>query len=139
MEPSSAPATNHPWGNADTPFAEIGGLEEVRLLVEEFYDIIQNESPSLREMLPHNISGSRLKLVEFMSGWLGGPQLYQNKRGHPRLRMRHFPFSIGDEEAAEWMRCMIKAMDERDLPEQLTAFLTDRLHETALHLRNQPV
>ncbi|MEX0796473.1 MAG: group II truncated hemoglobin [Acidimicrobiia bacterium] len=139
MDPISASETAHPWGDAETPFVEIGGLEEVRLLVEEFYDIIEAESPSLREMLPRSTTGSRLKLYEFMSGWLGGPQLYQNKRGHPRLRMRHFPFSIGDEEAAEWMRCMIKAMTARELPEQLTAFLTERLNETALHLRNQPV
>ena len=139
MDPISASETAHPWGNAETPFVEIGGLEEVRLLVEEFYDIIEAESPSLREMLPRTTTGSRLKLYEFMSGWLGGPQLYQNKRGHPRLRMRHFPFSIGDEEAAEWMRCMTKAMTARELPEQLTAFLTERLNETALHLRNQPV
>ncbi len=139
MDPISASETAHPWGDAETPFVEIGGLEEVRLLVEEFYDIIEDESPSLRDMLPRNTTGSRLKLYEFMSGWLGGPQLYQSKRGHPRLRMRHFPFSIGDEEATEWMRCMIKAMDARQLPDQLTAFLTERLNETALHLRNQPV
>lgn len=139
MDPISASETTHPWGDAETPFVEIGGPEEVRLLVEEFYDIIEAESPTLREMLPRNTTGSRLKLYEFMSGWLGGPQLYQNKRGHPRLRMRHFPFSIGDEEAAEWMRCMIKAMEVRELPEQLTAFLTERLNETALHLRNQTV
>ncbi|MGF1617413.1 MAG: group II truncated hemoglobin [Acidimicrobiia bacterium] len=139
MDPISASETTHPWGDADTPFVEIGGLEEVRLLVEEFYDIIEEESPSLRAMLPHNTTGSRLKLYEFMSGWLGGPQLYQEKRGHPRLRMRHFPFSIGDEEAAEWMRCMVEAMARRKLPGQLATFLTERLNETALHLRNQPV
>lgn len=138
MDPISASETAHPWGDAETPFVEIGGLDEVRLLVEEFYDVIEAESPTLREMLPRNTTGSRMKLYEFMSGWLGGPQLYQNKRGHPRLRMRHFPFSIGDEEAAEWMRCMVKAMTQRELPGQLTAFLTERLNETALHLRNQP-
>lgn len=139
MDPIPASDTTHPWGDSETPFDEIGGLEEVRLLVEEFYDIIEDESPSLREMLPRNTSGSRLKLYEFMSGWLGGPQLYQNKRGHPRLRMRHSPFSIGDEEAAEWMRCMVKGMERRELPAQLITFLTERLNETALHLRNQPV
>jgi hemoglobin len=139
MDPTPAPETAHPWGDSATPFSEMGGLDEVRLLVEEFYDIIEEESPSLRDMLPRNTSGSRLKLFEFLSGWLGGPQLYQEKRGHPRLRMRHFPFSIGDEEAAEWMRCMDKAMARRDLPEQLTTFLRDRLTETALHLRNRPV
>jgi hemoglobin len=84
------------------------------------------------------MTSSRLKLYEFLSGWLGGPQLYQEKRGHPRLRMRHFPFSIGDAEAKEWMRCMEKAMRQRDLPQQLQTFLTERLLESALHLRNQP-
>ena len=138
MNPTHATAAAHPWGDGETPFVEIGGLDNVRMLVDQFYDIIEEESPALREMLPPNTAGSRLKLYEFLSGWLGGPQLYQEKRGHPRLRMRHFPFSIGDAEAKEWMRCMEKAMRQRDLPQQLQTFLTERLLESALHLRNQP-
>lgn len=137
METSSTETTNL-WGAAETPFLEIGGQEEVRALVDAFYDIIEAESPVLHDMLPRNTSGSRQKLYEFLTGWLGGPQLYWEKRGHPRLRMRHFPFTIGDFEASEWMRCMEKAMDQRDIAPKLREFLTVKLTESALHLRNQP-
>jgi hemoglobin len=138
MNPTRAIAAANPWGDGETPFVEIGGLDQVRNLVDEFYDILEEESPDLRAMLPKSTAGSRLKLYEFLSGWLGGPQLYQEKRGHPRLRMRHFPFSIGDAEAKEWMRCMEQAMRQCDLPQQLQTFLTERFLESALHLRNQP-
>lgn len=137
MIPASASSTAHPWGDADTPYAEIGGMDRVRQLVEIFYDIIEADSPILREMLPSDTSVSRAKLFEFMTGWLGGPPLYIEKHGHPRLRMRHFPFSIGDHEAAEWMRCMTEAIDETEVADPLRAFLIEKLGEQALHMRNQ--
>lgn len=137
MNPTKAGGAAHPWGNSATPFEELGGLDEVRRLVDTFYDIIELESPELRAMLPKTTSGSRQKLYEFLSGWTGGPQLYWEKRGHPRLRMRHLPFEIGTAQAEEWMRCMEAAMARCELPDQLTAFLTEQLRESALHLRNQ--
>lgn len=137
MRPSTSRGATHPWGEQDTPYLEIGGDEEVRALVDSFYDIIEDESPQLRAMLPRKTTGSRQKLYEFLSGWMGGPQLYWEKHGHPRLRMRHFPFSIGDAEAEEWMRCMRKAMDERSVPDDLRSFLDSKLSESALHLRNR--
>jgi hemoglobin len=129
--------TQNPWGNAETPYIELGGEEPVRLLVEAFYDIIDAESPLIREMLPKNLSGTRQKLYEYLTGWLGGPPLYADKRGHPLMRRRHLPFSIGDDEAAEWIRCMTKAMDQRELSPQLNSFLTAKLTDLALHMRNQ--
>jgi hemoglobin len=135
--PSSHGPTKHPWGNAATPFVEIGGIDRVSELVNKFYDIVEAESPVLREMLPADTSVSRTKLFEFMTGWMGGPPLYIEKRGHPRLRMRHLPFAIGDFEAAEWMRCMTAAMGQIQVTGPLQEFLTDKLTESALHLRNQ--
>lgn len=137
MHPGPQPTTLHPWGDRENPYLEIGGDSSVKLLVETFYDIVEAESPVLRDMLPADTATSRLKLYEFLSGWLGGPSLYIEKRGHPRLRMRHFPFKIGDDEAAEWMRCMEKAMDAQDVAGPLRSFLTEKLTESALHLRNQ--
>lgn len=138
MQPTSPTPTTHPWGEAETPYLEIGGEETVRTLIETFYDIVEAESPVLHNMLPADTSVSRTKLFEFMSGWLGGPQLYQEKRGHPRLRMRHLPFAIGDHEAAEWMRCMTASIDRVGVNPALRTFLIERLNESALHLRNQP-
>ena len=135
-EPRTAPE-GHLWGAADTPYEELGGEARLRALCEAFYDRIEAESPVLRAMLPRDTSTSRQKLFEFLSGWLGGPQLYVEKRGHPRLRMRHLPFVIGEAEADEWVRCMEAAMDDVAVTGELRRFLTSRLHLSAHHLRNQ--
>ncbi|HSK07659.1 MAG TPA: globin [Acidimicrobiia bacterium] len=103
MEIAPTPERRHPWGDAATPYHELGGDDAVRALVEAFYDLIEAESPVLRAMLPSNTATSRQKLYEFLSGWLGGPPLYMERRGHPRLRLRHMPFDIGSFEASEWM------------------------------------
>ena len=132
------PEVGHPWGVAATPYEEIGGDAAVRSLVETFYDIVEEESPVLRAMLPNNTSTSRQKLYEFLSGWLGGPQLYMERRGHPRLRLRHMPFDIGSSEAEEWMRCMMKAVAGIGAGAQLTAYLEAELGRTALAMRNRP-
>lgn len=138
MKIAPTPETGNPWGVAATPYEEIGGDGGVRSLVENFYDIVEEESPVLRAMLPNNTSTSRQKLYEFFSGWLGGPQLYMERRGHPRLRLRHMPFDIGSFEAEEWMRCMMKAVASVGAGAQLTAYLEAELGRTALAMRNRP-
>lgn len=135
-DPRSAPEGNL-WGSQATPYEAIGGDLAVRALSEAFYDRIEAESPPLREMLPKNTATSRQKLYEFLSGWMGGPQLYRSKRGHPRLRMRHLPFTIGEAEADEWVRCMELAMDDVGVAGELRRFLSSRFHLTANHVRNQ--
>ncbi len=137
MDPLARTDTGHPWGNEATPYDAIGGDAGVRTLVEAFYDRIDAESPKLRAMLPRNDSGSRQKLFEYLSGWLGGPNLYVEKHGHPRLRMRHFPFAIGEAEADEWMRCMRLALDDAEISEPARTFLDTRLTPLALHMVNQ--
>lgn len=127
----------HPWGDCETPYEEIGGGDGVRTLVNAFYDIIEEDSPSLRAMLPANTVKTRQKLFEYLSGWLGGPPLYESKRGHPRLRMRHMPFSIGDGEAEEWMRCMRSALDRAGVSGPLRVFLEERFEPLAQHMRNR--
>jgi hemoglobin len=125
------------WGSEPTPYEAIGGDAAVRALVEAFYDRIEAESPGLRAMLPVDTSTSRQKLYEFLSGWMGGPQLYIEKRGHPRLRMRHFPFAIGAAEADEWMRCMELAMDDVAVTGAVRQFLSVQLALSANHVRNR--
>ena len=129
--------TQQPWGDAATPYLELGGDERVRELVEHFYDRVDESAPTLRAMLPKNDSISRQKLYEFLSGWMGGPPLYMEKRGHPRLRMRHFPFEIGLPEVEEWLRCMHEAMNELEIAGRLRTYLDGQFHRSAHWMRNK--
>ena len=88
-------------------------------------------------ILPADLSVSKQKFYEYLSGWLGGPQLYVAKRGHPRLRMRHLPFPIGIDEVHEWLRCMGRALDAESIDGTLRAFLDERFDAVAHHMRNQ--
>jgi len=137
MMPSRPTEHSHPWGEADTPYDEMGGGEAVRRLAETFYDVIEEESPVLRALLPASTRNTRNKFFMYLSGWLGGPPLYEEKWGHPRLRMRHMPFPIGEGEAAEWMRCMRDAMTRAGIEEPLRSFLDGRLEPLAQHMRNR--
>lgn len=139
MMPSRPSDAAHPWGDAATPYAEIGGADAVRKLSDAFYDVIEEESPTLRAMLPASTKNTRTKLTMYLTGWLGGPPLYEEKWGHPRLRMRHMPFAIGTAEAEEWMRCMRVAMERAGVEEPLRTFLEERFGPLAMHMRNQEV
>ncbi len=136
INPDPKPAGRHPWGDADTPYAELGGESVLMTLVDRFYDRIDAEAPELRAMHPADDSNSRRNLFEFLSGWMGGPGLYIERKGHPQLRMRHLPFTIGVPEAAEWMRCMRGAIDDVGVAEPLRTYLDTRLEQTAQHVRN---
>ena len=131
------PSQPNPWGPAPTPYEAFGGDERIRELVERFYDRIDASAPTLRAMLPSDDRVSRQKLYEFLSGWMGGPPLYVDKRGHPRLRMRHMPFAIGEDEVLEWLRCMNEALDELGVDGPVRAFLDERLEVSAHWMRNQ--
>ncbi len=98
-----------------TPYEGLGGADAVRLLVDRFYDLMDElpETHRLRQLHPADLTGSRQSLFEFLSGWFGGPPLYIEKKGHPRLRMRHMPFAIGPGERDQWMLCMRTALDEQ--------------------------
>ena len=123
----------------NTPFMAIGGEAPVRALVDAFYDHMDRDEPYavIRALHPDDLAESRDKLFEFLCGWLGGPQLYMEKRGHPRLRMRHAPFPIGEDERDQWLGCMAVAMDELELSGELRAFLDARFAHVADFLRNR--
>jgi hemoglobin len=122
----------------NTPYDMIGGEAKVRELVDRFYDYMDElpEAYRIRKLHPADLSGSRNKLFMFLSGWLGGPQLYVQEYGHPRLRARHLPFPIGQEERDQWLMCMQKAMDDMDLPAELKTHLEQAFLKTADHMRN---
>jgi hemoglobin len=122
-----------------TPYALMGGEPTVRALVKRFYELMDTlpEAYAIRKLHPQDLSGSEDKLFMYLTGWLGGPQLYVEKFGHPRLRSRHMPFPIGGDEAAQWMLCMRQAMAEHIADEALRARLDKALTDLAEFMRNQ--
>lgn len=122
-----------------THYDLLGGAEGVRRLVDRFYDLMDSEPEAavVRALHARNLKSSRDKLYMFLSGWTGGPQLYVEKFGHPRLRMRHFPFSIGARERDEWLWCMQRALEEQDISEELREDLWRRFMVLADHMRNR--
>jgi hemoglobin len=98
-----------------TPYEALGGELALRQLVDRFYALMDElpEASNVRRMHPEDLSGSIQNLFEFLSGWFGGPSLYIQKKGHPRLRMRHNPYVIGVRERDEWMLCMTQALQEQ--------------------------
>ncbi len=121
-----------------TPYDRIGGAHAVRSLVDRFYTLMAElpEAKSIRDMHPTVLNSSREKLFEFLSGWLGGPPLYVERRGHPRLRMRHMPFAIDNAASDAWMLCMVKALDECVQDALLKEHLRGAFQRMAHHLRN---
>ncbi len=122
-----------------TPYERIGGDAAVRRLVDRFYDHMDTLELAavIRAMHPDDLTSSRQKLYEFMSGWLGGPALYWERHGHPRLRMRHFPFAIDGDAAEAWMQCMWRALHEVVEDDDLRQWLAQRLAQVAVHMVNR--
>ena len=122
------------------PYEALGGAARLRALVDRFYNLMdtQPEYYGIRKLHPQDLSGSAEKLYLFLSGWLGGPPLYQQKFGHPFLRARHLPFSIGKAERDQWLACMGQAMREEGVEEGLSEALAQAFYQTADHMRNRP-
>lgn len=123
-----------------TPFDWIGGEDKVRALVDRFYDLMDIE-PRYRELRAAHgstLESARQKLFWFLCGWLGGPQHYTERFGHPRLRMRHMPFAIGIIERDQWLACMDQAMGETGVDAALRERLKTSFFQTADWMRNSP-
>jgi hemoglobin len=121
-----------------TPFEWIGGDETVKALVERFYDLMDLEPQyaALRAAHGNELANARQKLYWFLCGWLGGPQHYTDRFGHPRLRMRHMPFRIGVKERDQWLACMNQAMQEVGVDPVLRERLSQSFFQTADWMRN---
>lgn len=118
----------------------IGGAEKLRDLVDRFYDLMQLEPEfaGIHRMHPQPNDSSRDKLFWFLSGWMGGPDLYIEQFGHPRLRARHLPYSIGIAERDQWLRCMAWAMQDVGIELALQEHLMNSFYQTADWMRNKP-
>ena len=123
-----------------TPFEWIGGEDKVRALVDRFYDLMDIEPAytALRAAHGSTLDNARQRLFWFLCGWLGGPQHYTERFGHPRLRARHMPFSIGILERDQWLACMDQAMGETGVDAELRERLKTSFFQTADWMRNSP-
>ena len=122
----------------NTHFDQLGGEAPVRELVDRFYDLMQLEPgyAGIRDLHAADLAVARDKLFWFLCGWLGGPQHYVERFGHPRLRARHQQVRIGLSERDQWMACMQQAMAEVGLDDRLQRELTAAFYKTADFMRN---
>jgi hemoglobin len=122
-----------------TLYEAIGGEPVVRALTTRFYELMDTlpEAARCRAVHPPTLEGSREKLYEYLTGYLGGPPLYTEKRGHPRLRSRHFDAAIGPAERDEWLLCFRRAMEDTIANEKLQAIIWDPVERLAHHMQNK--
>jgi len=122
-----------------SPYQQLGGEAAVRKLIDRFYDLMdeKDEASTIRAMHPDDLSESRDKLFEFLSGFLGGPPLYHQNRGHPKLRMRHLPFQIDEQARDAWLSCMNQSLEELTDDQLLLMQLKSSIYKTAHHMINQ--
>jgi hemoglobin len=130
MKPESLPPTH---------YQRIGGEEKVRALVQRFYQLMDElpEAYGIRKLHAEDLHGATDKLYKFLSGWMGGPQLYVEQYGHPMLRGRHLPFTIGNAERDQWLLCMNQALSEVVEDVALRQELSAALAKVADHMRNR--
>ncbi|WEX85961.1 globin [Sinorhizobium garamanticum] len=122
-----------------TLYEAIGGDAAVRALTQRFYVLMDSlpEAARCRAVHPPDLSGSEEKLYEYLTGWLGGPPIYVEKRGHPMLRRRHFIAEIGPAERDEWLLCFTRALEETVAHPKLRAIILEPITRLAHHMQNK--
>jgi hemoglobin len=122
-----------------TPYEMIGGEQILLNLVDRFYFYMDTlpEAQGIRAIHQNNLASAKDKLFKFLSGWLGGPNLFIEEFGHPMLRARYLPFLIGESERDQWMLCMNKALAELAMDSQLKITIQNALQQLATHIINQ--
>lgn len=114
------------------------GAEKIRQIVETFYDVMSTDPKATGILAMHqsDLTEAREKLFMFLMGWMGGPQLYIERYGHPMLRRRHLPFPIGESERDQWIYCMVQALHLSNVDEELMTKLAAQLYGVADFMRN---
>ena len=123
-----------------TPYAAIGGVKIVDALVERFYAEMDSDPQALgiRGLHAENLAPTKHVLKLYLGEWLGGPALYSSSRGHPRLRMRHMKFPIGEAERDAWLLCMRRALEACVPDETAREGVYAAMAGLADHMRNKP-
>lgn len=131
--PTAVTAVNNPH------YQLLGGEAALKTLVTRFYQLMDElpEARAIRAMHPDDLTQAKEKLFFFLSGWLGGPPLYAERFGQPRLRRAHLPFPIDESARDAWMLCMTQALAEQVHDAGLRVQLIDSFFKTADFLRNK--
>jgi hemoglobin len=119
-------------------YDRLGGKAGVQELVTRFYDIMDQDSAvkMIRDKHPAALANARPKLFEYFSGWFGGPPLFIDKYGHPRLKARHNHIKIGLEDRDQWLQCLYGALDQMEVDPMLRKDLLEKIEPMADHMRN---
>ena len=133
---------NTPQDNSDsqnevtTLYERVGGDEFFVELVERFYQLVEADF-SLRPLYPEDLEPGKAHLAAFLAQYWGGPRRYSRQRGHPRLRLRHMPFPIGQKERDAWVTNMVSALDSMEISVDEAMLMEDHFKSTATHLINR--
>ena len=128
-------------GALDSPFQALGGQAAVERLAARFYELMEQTEPALAAVHRQAPGGGidpevKQRFALFLVGWLGGPQEYMARHGHPRLRMRHGRVPIDEGLRDAWVRTMKRALDDCGVTGKVRGFLDQRFAEVADFLRN---
>lgn len=120
-----------------TIYDAVGGEPFFVALVDRFYQGVETD-PLLGPLYPQDdMEGARRRLHLFLMQYFGGPTTYSQERGHPRLRMRHIPFTVGEAERNAWVDHMRSSLEKADAPEEIKSAMMDYFENTATFLRNR--
>ncbi len=111
------------------------GEDNLRTMVNRFYDLVQQNS-IISPLFKGDIEEIKRKQFMFLTQFFGGPGLYSNEFGHPRMRMRHMPHAITNEAKEEWLKCMKQSISELQIPEELKELVYLRFPAVAQHMVN---
>ena len=120
-----------------TIFSKIGGEPTFIAIVDAFYRSVETD-PILRPLYPEDLADSRRHLALFLIQYFGGPRTYEAERGHPRLRLRHAHFEVGERERDAWLKHMLGAINEVGIAEPARTTLVNYMVSTADFLVNVP-
>ena len=115
----------------------VGGEPVFHALVADFYRGVASD-PVLRPLYPEDLGPAEERLRLFLVQYWGGPTTYSDQRGHPRLRMRHVAWQVGEPERDAWLALMLAAVTRLEVPDQARAAIWDHLERAAHSLVNHP-
>jgi hemoglobin len=120
-----------------TLYEVVGGQPFFDALVDQFYERVEAD-PVLRPLYPDDLAPGRRALALFLGQYWGGPPVYSEEKGPPRLRMRHAPFAIGQRERDAWLAAMLASVDDADAPEVARTMMREYFEMASTAMINQP-